>query len=384
MQIAIAPDSFKESLSAAQVANAIERGLRRALPAVSCVKIPMADGGEGTVAALVAATGGRLRSRTVTGPLGTPVRAHYGILGDGRTAVIEMASASGLPLVPSARRNPLHTTTYGTGELIRHALDGGVARLIVGIGGSATNDAGAGMAQALGVRFLDRRGQPLPAPLTGGRLDAVTAIDLTDRDPRLARVELLVACDVRNPLVGPLGASAVYGPQKGATPAQVRRLDRNLRHFGALVEGACGTRVLARPGAGAAGGLGAGLLAFAGGRLERGVDLMVAAVDLERRLAGVDLVITGEGRVDVQTAFGKTPAGVAAVAKRLGLPVIAIGGGLADDARRTFRHGIDALEACVARPMSTAEALAGARGHLVNAGERVGRWLALGAKLPRA
>lgn len=384
MRIAIAPDSFKESLTAAQVADAIERGLRRALPRVECLKIPMADGGEGTVEALVAATGGRRRRHTVTGPLGTPVQARYGILGDGRTAVIEMAAASGLPLVPLASRDPLRTTSFGTGELIRHALGSGVRRVIVGIGGSATNDGGAGMAQALGVRFLDRRGRTIARPLSGGRLSGIAAIDGAGCDPGLAGAEVLVACDVRNPLVGPLGASAVFGPQKGATAAQVGLLDANLRHFGALIERDCGVRILRLAGAGAAGGLGAGLVAFAGARLMRGIDLVVDAVGLEQRLAGTDLVITGEGRIDYQTAFGKTPSGVAAVARRLGLPVIAIGGSLSDDARRTFGHGIDALEACVARPMPTAEALRDARAYLVAAAERVGRWLALGARLPAA
>ncbi len=380
MKIVIAPDSFKESLTAPEVAKAIEKGLKRVLRDVSCVRVPMADGGEGTVEAVVAATGGRVLRRRVRGPLGEPVQAPLGLLPDG-SAVIEMAAASGLPLVPPARRNPARTSTYGTGELIRAAVRLGVRRLIVGIGGSATNDGGAGMAQALGAVFRDAGGRVLARPLAGGELGAVASIDPSGIAPLLGGLEILVACDVRNPLCGPRGASAVFGPQKGATPAQVRELDAKLLHFGRLLERSTGRRVMRRPGAGAAGGLGAGLMAFCGARLVPGAELLIELVGLARHLEGADLVITGEGRIDAQTAFGKAPTGVARVARACGVPVIGLGGALAGDARRLFGHGFAALEASVARPMSLAEAVLDARVNLEAASERIGRWLLLGRTL---
>lgn len=383
MKIVIAPDSFKESLSASEVAKAIEKGLRRVLPGAEYVRVPMADGGEGTVDAVTAATGGRLVRRTVRGPLGKPVRAAFGLLPDG-AAVIEMAAASGLPLVPPTQRNPLKTSSFGTGELIRAAIARGARRIVVGIGGSATNDCGAGMAQALGAVFRDARGRVLARPLGGGDLGAVAIIDLSGLTQTLADVEVVVACDVRNPLCGPKGASAVFGPQKGATPAQVALLDGNLAHFGALLERATGRRVMKRPGAGAAGGLGAGLMGFCGARLVSGAALVCEVVGLARHLENADVVITGEGRIDFQTAFGKTPAGVAQVAAAHGVPVIGLGGGLADDAHRILRHGFAALEASVARPMSLADAMLDVRVNVERAGERMGRWLLLAATLRRS
>lgn len=377
MKIVIAPDSFKESLSAPEVARAIEKGLKRVLRDVTCVRVPMADGGEGTVDAVTAATGGRLVRRTVRGPLGSTVRAVFGLLPDG-SAVIEMAAASGLPLVPPARRNPLRTSSYGTGELIRAACALGARRIVIGIGGSATNDCGAGMAQALGAVFRDARGKLLTRPLGGGDLSRVAEMDLAAVRQTLGEIELLVACDVRNPLCGPTGASAVFGPQKGADPAQVRQLDANLQHFGRLLEQTTGRRVMQKPGAGAAGGLGAALMGICGGRLVPGAELVTDIVGLAGHLEGADLVITGEGRIDFQTAFGKTPAGVARVARRLGVPVVGLGGGLADDARNVFRHGFAALEASVARPMLLDDAMRDARVNLERAGERIGRWLLLG------
>ncbi|MBI5616176.1 MAG: glycerate kinase [Gammaproteobacteria bacterium] len=377
MKILIAPDSFKESLSSLAVAAALERGLRRALPAVDVVKVPMADGGEGTVDALVAATGGRVIRRRVTGPLGKSVQAAFGLLGDGRTAIVEMAAASGLPLVPPRLRNPLRTTSYGTGELMRHALALGARRLVIGIGGSATNDGGAGMAQALGAVLRDARGRVISTPASGGMLDRVAGIEL----PALAGIDIEVACDVRNPLVGPRGASAIFGPQKGATSAMVARLDRNLAHFGAVLEGVAGRKLLKMPGGGAAGGMGAGLVGVAGARLRPGVELVMDTVGLRGRMAGVDLVITGEGRIDYQTVFGKTPAGVAALAGELGIPVVAVGGGLADDAARLFAHGVGALESAVVRPLDLDEALENSSKFLISAGERIGRWLLLGTRL---
>jgi glycerate 2-kinase len=383
VKIVLAPDSFKESLSALEVATALEVGIRRVFPNVECIKVPMADGGEGTVDAMVSATGGRRLFKYVMGPLGERVRATYGLLGDRRTAVIEMAAASGLPLVPSNRRNPLKTTSFGTGELIRAALGKGARRVIIGIGGSATNDGGAGMAQALGVRFRDTSGAIIADGIAGGGLRPIHSIDLGQRIDDLAEAEILVACDVQNTLVGKSGATAVYGPQKGATAAQVAKLDQNLRHFGRLIERDLGIKVLTLKGGGAAGGLGAGLVAFAGGQLRSGVDLVVEAVDLPHHLDGADLVITGEGRIDSQTVFGKTPAGVAAAAARLRVPVVAVGGGLADDARTVFAHDIDALESAIVRDIELPFAMQRSKRYLRDAGERIAKWIVLGQKMAR-
>jgi glycerate kinase len=381
MKIVIAPDSFKENLTSLEVAAALERGIKRVRPRARCIKVPMADGGEGTVQSLVDATGGKIVKKRVMGPLGEPVTARYGILGDGTTAAIEMAEASGLPLVPRERRDPLRTTTYGTGELILDAIERGVSAIIIGIGGSATVDGGAGMAQALGVSFLGRNGRAIGEPVCGGILERISEIDVHELDPRVRKTRITIACDVENPLCGPRGAARVFGPQKGATPEMIEVLDRNLRHLGALIKRDLGIDVMRIAGGGAAGGLGAGLIAFAKARLKRGVDLVSDAVDLAKHLRGADLVITGEGRVDFQTAFGKTPSGVAKAARRLKIPVVAVGGGLADDARGVFEHGIDALEAGAARDMDLAEALRLSRGHLENAGERVMRLIVIGERM---
>ncbi len=333
MRIVIAPDSFKESLSAREVCAAIARGIRRVRPDARIDEVPMADGGEGTVDALVAATRGTTRSSRVTGPLGEPIQAAWGLLG-GRTgeAVLEMAAASGLPLVPPDRRNPLHTTTYGTGELMRAALDAGARRILIGIGGSATTDGGAGAAQACGIRFLDASGEPITTPLAGARLADVYAIDASGRDPRLSHVRIDVACDVDNPLCGPRGAAAVYGPQKGATPEQVEILDRNLARFAETIRRDLGCDTLNIPGAGAAGGLGAGLIAFFGGRLSRGIELVMEATRLTDRIRGADLVITGEGRLDRQSMMGKVVAGVGGAARAAGVRAVALVGCLGDGA----------------------------------------------------
>ncbi|HYD15612.1 MAG TPA: glycerate kinase, partial [Hyphomicrobium sp.] len=326
MKIVIAPDSFKENLTSLEVASELEAGLRRVWPDAEYIKVPMADGGEGTVQSLVDATGGRIVKCAVTGPLGQKVLASYGLLGDGKTAVIEMAEASGLPLVPKPERDPLRATTYGTGELVSDAIHRGVEEIIVGLGGSATNDGGVGFAQALGVRFIDKDGAPITEPLGGGRLEEVHAIDARWINPGLSRVKISVACDVTNPLTGEKGASAVYGPQKGATPEMVQRLDRNLGHLAALIKRDLHRDIADRPGAGAGGGMGAGLMAFTNAELKRGVELVVAATKLDEHMKGASLALTGEGRVDFQTAFGKTPSGVAASAHRHGVPVVAIGG----------------------------------------------------------
>src|SRR5690606_515448 len=293
---------------AKEVAAAIAAGVRKVWPDARIDCVPLADGGEGTVEALVEATGGRFVQARVTGPLGEPVEAVYGLLGDGETAVIEMAAASGLPLVPPDRRDPARATTRGTGELIRAALDRGCRRLIIGIGGSATNDGGAGMAQALGVSFRGRHGRVLP--LGGLALRELEAIDLSGLDPRIRETEIVAACDVDNPLYGPRGASAVYGPQKGATPELVEALDQALRRYAEVLYRDLGIDVQAIPGSGAAGGLGAGLVALLGAQLKPGIELVLEALDFRRRLEGADLVIAAEGGVDRQTAFGKAPSGV--------------------------------------------------------------------------
>ncbi|MGI9862618.1 glycerate kinase [Moorella naiadis] len=375
-RIIIAPDSFKESLSAPEVAAAIAAGLKRVLPRAETVAVPMADGGEGLTTTLVAATGGREITATVTGPLGEPVQAVWGLLGDGSTAVVEMAQASGLPLVPREKRNPMVTTTYGTGELIRRALEAGCRKLIVGIGGSATNDGGAGMAQALGVKLLDAQGQEI-APGAAG-LEHLERIDMTGLDPRVKKVEILVACDVDNPLCGPRGASVVYGPQKGATPEMVPRLDAALACLADIVARDLQVEVKDLPGAGAAGGLGAGLVAFLGATLRRGIDLVMEAVDLDGILAaGADLVITGEGEINRQTAYGKVPAGVAGIAGKYGIPVVALVGSIGAGADAVYEHGIQGFMSIVPRPVPLSYCLENAAPLLADAAERLVRLVTL-------
>lgn len=356
MKIVIAPDSFKESLTAPEVAAAIEAGFRVIFPDAAYVTLPMADGGEGTVAALIAATGGRQCEASVTGPLGRRITARYGLSGDGTTAIIEMAAASGLALVPPARRNPLVTTSYGSGDLIKAALDSGARHLVIGIGGSATNDGGAGMLQALGVQLLDGNGREIGPG--GGSLAELVRIDAAGLDPRLVECRIEVACDVTNPLTGPNGASTVYGPQKGATPEMVATLDNNLRRFAACIRAELGIEVETVPGAGAAGGMGAALLAFLGAQLRPGIDIVMEAAGLDAAVRDADLVITGEGRIDSQTVQGKAPIGVARVAKRYGRPVIAIAGSVAVDAGVVHEHGIDAVFSVLCRVGTLEEAMA--------------------------
>jgi glycerate kinase len=350
MRIVVAPDSYKGSVSALGVAQAMERGIRRVFPDADVRKIPIADGGEGTVEALVAATNGSLRRMDATGPLGERVAAHWGILGDGRTAVVEMAAASGLPLVPEERRDPRIATTRGTGELLRAALDAGLRQIIIGIGGSATNDGGAGMAQALGARFLDANGQELPDG--GAALARLQHIDLAGLDPRLKDCRITVACDVDNPLCGPRGASAVFGPQKGANPEMVAELDAALAHFSRVAREATGKAVAELPGAGAAGGLGAGLMFFSPAKLRPGVEIVLDAVNFAGLVEGAAFVLTGEGCTDFQTAFGKAPVGVAKLAGQFGVPVFCLSGGLGDGADDVLVHGIDAVMSICDRPLT--------------------------------
>lgn len=341
MKIVIAPDSYKESLSALEVANAIEQGFREIWPDADYVKLPVADGGEGTVEAMVAATAGRIVDVNVTGPLGEPVTAFFGLSGDKHTAFIEMAAASGLEQVPVALRDPLKTTSWGTGELIRHALDAGVDHIIIGLGGSATNDGGAGMVQALGAKLLDARQNEIGKG--GAALDALTRIDISQLDPRLAACRIEVACDVTNPLTGKEGASAVFGPQKGATAETIDRLDTALVHYAQIIARDLEVDVLELAGGGAAGGMGAALYAFCGAQLRRGIEIVTDALQLDACVADADLVVTGEGRMDSQTIHGKVPVGVAKVAKRYHKPVIGIAGSLTADVGIVHEHGLDAV-----------------------------------------
>ncbi|ELY3982601.1 glycerate kinase [Cronobacter muytjensii] len=354
-KIVIAPDSFKESLSAMDVAKAIEAGFREIYPQASYVRLPMADGGEGTVEAMVAATGGHIVHVPVTAPLGNRVEGFYGVLGDGETAVIEMAAASGLHLVPPAQRDPRITTSFGTGELILAALDSGVKAIIIGIGGSATNDGGAGMMQALGARFLDNQQRGL-AP-GGAALAALASVDMSGLDPRLAHISFTVACDVDNPLCGAKGASAIFGPQKGATPDMVTQLDAALRRFGATLEAVTGKSIISAPGAGAAGGMGAALLGMLNAQLRPGIDIVIETLGLAQAVRDADLVITGEGRLDSQSIHGKTPVGVARVAKQFQRPVVAIAGSLTPDYQVVHEHGIDAAFSVLDRIVTLEEAL---------------------------
>jgi len=356
VRIVIAPDSYKGSVSAVDVAQAMERGVLKIFPDAEVHKIPIADGGEGTVEALVAATDGQVRQCEVTGPLGERIVANWGVLGDGVTAVMEMASASGLPLVAPEKRNPRTATTYGTGELMRAILDAGLRKIIIGIGGSATNDGGAGMARALGVRFVDAMGKELPDG--GAALAGLASIDLDGLDPRLQETQLTVACDVDNPLCGPRGASAVFGPQKGATPEIVAELDAALWHYSLIAQKTTGRLVAELPGAGAAGGLGAGLLLFTPAVLKPGVEIVLEAVGFSERVEGAAFVLTGEGRTDFQTAFGKAPVGVARAAKRHRVPVFCLSGSLGEGADETLSQGIDAVLSICDRPMSLDECMA--------------------------
>nr|WP_154894490.1 glycerate kinase [Paenibacillus xylanexedens] len=337
----LAPDSFKESMTAKEVCIAMEKGLRKIYPTASYIHVPMADGGEGTVQSLVDASNGVIHRKEVSGPFGQPVMAQYGILGDGTTAAIEMASASGIHLVTPDSRDPLRTTTYGTGELIRACLDLGIRKIIIGIGGSATNDGGTGMAEALGAKFLDAQGQPLARG--GGGLNKLAHIDVSGLDPRLQEVELIVACDVTNPLCGEHGASRVFGPQKGATPEMVQLLDANLSHYAEVVKQQLGKDIRDVPGAGAAGGLGAGLLIFTQAVLRKGIEIVIEYTGLQGKLDDADVVFTGEGGIDFQTKFGKTPYGVAQAAKEAGKPVIAIAGYVGEGIDTLYTEGIDAV-----------------------------------------
>ena len=341
MKIVIAPDSFKESMTAKEACEAIEKGMKIALPNAEFIKVPMADGGEGTTQSLVDATEGKMYFVETTGPLGEKVKSKFGILGNGEIAVLEMASTSGLELVPREKRNPMITTTYGTGELIKKAMDMGAKTILIGIGGSATNDGGAGMIQALGGKLLDENGKQIS--FGGGELSKIKKIDLSELDSRIKNIKFIAACDVQNPLTGETGAANVFGRQKGATEEMVKILDNNLKHYAELIRKDVKVDVENIPGAGAAGGLGAGLMAFLNAELRKGIDIVVEYSKLEEKIKGADFVITGEGSIDSQTRFGKTPYGVVSVAKKYGVPNITLAGNVSKDIEILYDYGFDAI-----------------------------------------
>lgn len=375
MKIVIAPDSFKESLTALEVANAIEAGFRQIFPDAEFCKVPMADGGEGSVQSLVDATNGSLIDVEVTAPLGNKTTAFFGLSGDKQTAFIEMAAASGLHLVPFEQRNPLITTTFGTGELINAALDYGVKKIILGIGGSATNDGGVGMLQAVGFSFKNAKNEEIG--FGGAALSEIATISTENINPRLQQVEFEVACDVNNPLCGERGAAAVFGPQKGATAPMVLALDNALAHFADVVQQQLGIEIANQAGAGAAGGMGGGLLLLPNVQLKAGVQIIIEATGLAEKIQNADLVITGEGRMDAQSIAGKTPVGVAKTAKQFGKPVIAIVGCLREDYPVVYQHGIDAVFPIIRQLGSLDEILKSGRENLTSSAENVARLIAL-------
>ena len=380
MQIIIAPDSFKGSMSAVEAANSIERGLRKVFPDAEIIKIPIADGGEGTVEAIVMGSQGTYKEAVVMGPLGEKISAQYGLLPDG-SAVIEMAAASGIMLVPREKLNPMEATTYGTGELVKAALDQGATKIVMGIGGSATNDGGMGFAQALGVVFKDKEGKELG--LGAKYLKDIETIDISGMDKRLKSTEFIVACDVTNTLCGKAGASAVYGPQKGASPEMVHELDQYLRHYGQKIKDQLGKDILNIPGTGAAGGLGAGLLVFCQSVLKSGIKTVLEAVHIEQYLPTTNLVITGEGKIDGQSVYGKVPMGVAQAAAPYKIPVIVLAGGIVEGASRVYGYGIYSMMSIVNQPMDLKQAMTEGQGLLEDAAERTGRMLQAGMAMEK-
>lgn len=376
LRIVIAPQAFKHSIGARAAALAMERGIRSAMPDAETTLIPVADGGDGTLAALIDTTGGQFHQATVTGPLGETIAAQWGVMGDGQTAVIEMALASGLALIPDDRRDPRRATTYGAGQLMQAALDAGYTRIIVGLGGSATNDGGAGMAAALGVRFRDASGNDLPPG--GAALANLAHIDTSALHPGLADATIIGATDVTNPLCGDTGASAIFGPQKGATPEMVAELDACLSNFAAVVKSDLGIDVLDTPGSGAAGGLGAGLIAFAGAELRSGIDMVCDVLDFDQHAAGADLVITGEGRADRSTAFDKAPVGIARRAQSFGVPTILLAGSLGPGYDLLYEHGINAILPVQEEPATLEYSLQNGAELLERAAERALRLYNLG------
>ena len=379
MKIVIAPQAFKGSLSALNVANAVQKGVRRIFPDAQILTCPVADDGDGTLETLVESSGGKIMDTNVADPTGKPIVAQWGAMGDGNTAVIEMARTSGLALLTLEERDPLNATTYGLGEIIVSALNKGFRKFIVGIGGSATNDAGAGMAQALGIRLMDREGRNLV--FGGAALQNLSVIDTSSIDQRVLESNFQIACDVNNPLTGPEGASAVYGPQKGATEENVRQLDSALSVFAEVAKRDLGKDISNLEGAGAAGGLGAGMIAFVEGHLRAGVDIVLDTVNLAEKLESADLVITGEGSIDFQTVYNKAPIGVARMAKARGIPTIGISGMLGKNYQIVHNHGIDAALSIANGPISLEESLQNAPSLISEAVEESLRLISVGMKL---
>ena len=373
MKFILAPDSFKESMTAKEVADAMERGIRRVYKDADCVKVPMADGGEGTVESLVNGTNGKMYELEVMGPLKEKVKAKYGILGYEKTAVIEMAEASGIHHIQMDQRNPMITTTFGTGELIKDALNKGVKKILIGIGGSGTNDGGAGMIQALGGKLLDEYENDLP--FGGGHLDKLLKIDLTEFDRRIYDVEIEVACDVKNPLTGENGASFVFGKQKGASRKMMTILDNNLKHFSKIVKEQMDKDFEHLEGAGAAGGMGFALVTFCNAKLKSGIDIVIEYNNLEEKIKDASYVITGEGSIDSQTKYGKTPYGVARVAKKYDVPVIAIAGNVGDGIDELYEHGISSIFSIIPCITTLDEALCNGVRNVENLMENIVRLL---------
>lgn len=362
MKVILAPDSFKGSLSAIEAAEAMAAGIRDVNPDIRTVLLPAADGGEGTMRSLVDATNGRYVSVLVEDPLGRPIQASYGVLGDGKTCAIEIAEASGIMRLKENEKNPFIASTYGTGELIAHALDNGFRKFIIGLGGSATNDGGAGILQALGIRLLNKDGIELPKG--GGGLEHICSIDSGEWDERIAHSKFLVASDVKNPFVGHVGASAVFGPQKGATPVDVEQLDRNLHKFADVIERETGISLHSKAGAGAAGGAGGAFQAFFNCEMRQGIEVVLEAIDFEQHVKDADLIITGEGKTDLQTLSGKTPFGIAKVAHRIALPVILISGSVDEESRGALTPLFTQVHAIMDEKLSVEDAIANARDHL--------------------
>ena len=375
MRFLLSPDSYKGSLTAKEVAEVMESAIINVCPMAEIVKFPIADGGEGTVEALTEANDGEFVTVRVTGPAQKPVLAKYGVFDQKQTAVIEMAEASGLTKMSKKERNPLKTTSFGTGELIKHALGLGCKRIIVGVGGSATNDGGVGMAQALGVNFYDQHGQEIG--LGGAELSKIDHIDISRLDPRIRETEIIIASDVTNPLCGKEGASYVFGPQKGATETMVAELDRGLMHFANKIKEQLHVDVLNKEGAGAGGGIGAGLMAFLQGNMKKGIDVVLEFTNLEKTMKDVDVVFTGEGYTDEQTKYGKAPVGVALLAKKYEKPVICVSGGVSNDVSELYRFGIDVAIGTVQAPMSVEDAMKHAKQNLYHATSSIVRALFL-------
>ncbi|MBS58175.1 MAG: glycerate kinase [Chloroflexi bacterium] len=379
MKIVIAPDSYKGSISALNVARSIESGIKKVLPNAECIIVPAADGGDGTLETLVEGSNGEIRSSEVTGPLGEKRNANWGALGDGNTAVIEMALTSGLALVPEKQLDPLNATTFGLGEIISDALENNFRKFIIGIGGSATNDGGAGMIQALGGKLLDSNGQEITPG--GASLIHLDQIDISTLDSRAKDSDFLIACDVNNPLCGPEGASAIYGPQKGSTPEMVKQLDKALFHYAKIIRRDLGIDISTIPGSGAAGGLGGGFVGFLNGKLLPGVDIVLDFINLDDRLKDADLVITGEGATDQSTIYNKAPIGIANRAKKFNIPVISISGSLNKGFKEVHNHGINASFSIINAPMDLSEATENASDLIASISEEIIRTLKLGKQI---